>query len=64
MIVSLSDFFPGFIVLGIDYFFGDPIHLHKDEANFDRSAWSSKSKQQAKEAFPKWIKAVREIYGT
>jgi hypothetical protein len=34
-----------------------------DEAGFDRAAWSAKSKQQAKEVFPKWIKEVREIYG-
>jgi hypothetical protein len=55
---------PGFIVLGIDYFFGDPIQLHKDEEGFDRAAWIAKSRQQAKEAFPKWLKEVREIYGS
>jgi hypothetical protein len=56
-------FSPGFTVLGIDYFFGDPVHLHQDEEGFDRAAWSAKSKQQAKEAFPKWVEGVREIYG-
>jgi hypothetical protein len=54
---------PGFTVLGLDYFFGDPIHLHTNEEGFDRNAWITKSKQQANEAFPKWVKEVREIYG-
>lgn len=60
----LQDYYAshGFTVLGIDYFFGDPIHLHTEES-FDRTAWMAKSKQQAKEAFPKWIKEVRETYG-
>ena len=53
----------GFTVLGLDYFFGDPIHLHTNEEGFDRTAWMAKSRKQAKEAFPKWIKEVREIYG-
>jgi len=54
----------GFTVLGIDYFLGDPINLHLDEAGFDFAAWIAKSRQRAKEVFPKWIKEVREIYGT
>jgi len=60
----LQDYYAshGFTVLGIDYFFGDPIHLHTEES-FGRAAWMAKSKQQAKEAFPKWIKEVRETYG-
>jgi dienelactone hydrolase len=62
----LQDYYAshGFLVLGIDYFFGDPVHLHLDEAGFDFSAWVAKSKQRAKGAFPKWLKEVREIYGT
>jgi len=62
----LQDYYAshGFTVLGIDYFFGDPVHLHTDKPGFDRAAWLAKSKQQAKECFPKWIKGVREIYGT
>jgi len=63
MAFSLSYHFPGFIVLGVDYFFGDPVHLHTSEEGFDRNAWMSKSKQQAKEAVPKWTKAVKDIYG-
>jgi hypothetical protein len=53
----------GFTVLGIDYFFGDPVHLHMDEEGFDKAAWIAKSMHRAKEAFPKWLKEVREIYG-
>jgi len=61
----LQDYYAsyGFTVLGIDYFFGDPIHLHTDEVGFDKAAWIAKYRQQAKEAFPKWLKEVREIYG-
>ncbi|PPR06547.1 hypothetical protein CVT26_000725 [Gymnopilus dilepis] len=57
----LQDYFAshGFYVLGIDYFFGDPVHLHADEPGFDRAAWSAKSRKQAQEATPKWIKAAR-----
>jgi hypothetical protein len=56
-------FSPGFTVLGIDYFLGDPINLHLDEEGFHLATWISKSRQRAKEVFPKWIKEVREIYG-
>jgi len=61
----LQDYYAshGFTVLGLDYFFGDPIHLHTNEEGFDRTAWIAKSMQRAKEAFPKWIKEVRDIYG-
>jgi hypothetical protein len=55
---------PGYLVLGIDYFFGDPIHRHRDDPNFDREAWIVKSAAQAKEALPKWLSAVRETYGS
>ncbi|TFK23739.1 alpha/beta-hydrolase [Coprinopsis marcescibilis] len=60
----LQDYYAsqGFHVLGIDYFFGDPIHIHT-EPDFDRAAWFQKSRKQAEEAVPKWIKAVRAIYG-
>ena len=60
-------FFSGFTVLGIDYFFGDPISLYLDKDSikegFDFNAWIAKSRQRAKEAFPRWVKEVREIYG-
>jgi len=61
----LQDYFAsnGFYVVGIDYFFGDPIDLHNDEAGFDRNAWFAKSRKQATDATPRWIKAVRDIYG-
>ena len=53
---------PGFTVLGIDYFFGDPMHLHTEEG-FNRDAYLAMSLQRAKNAFPAWLKEVREIYG-
>ena len=65
-VISFRVFDPfslGFTVLGIDYFFGDAIYLHADEEGFDKAAWIAKYRQRAKEAFPKWLKEVREIYG-
>ncbi len=52
----------GFLVLGVDYFFGDPAHTHT-EPEFDRVAWMQKSKALAEKETPKWIKAVKEKYG-
>ncbi|TFK38809.1 Alpha/Beta hydrolase protein [Crucibulum laeve] len=62
----LQDYFAsnGYTVLGLDYFLGDPIHLHLEDADFDRNAWFAKVKAQAADVFPKWVKAVREQYGT
>lgn len=53
----------GFIVLGPDYFFGDPVQDHSGEAGFDQSAWAAKSKKQADECVPRWLEAVKEKYG-
>ena len=53
----------GFIVLGIDYFLGDPIYPHNDEPGFDKQAWIAKSMAQANEVFPNWIEEVRKTYG-
>jgi len=61
----IQDYFAGsgFVVLGIDYFFGDPLHLRLDEPNFDRQAWMAKAKEKAADAVPRWLKAVREKFG-
>ncbi|EAU86474.1 hypothetical protein CC1G_11782 [Coprinopsis cinerea okayama7 len=60
----LQDWFAenGYHVLGLDYFFGDPIQNHP-EPDFDMAAWVAKSRAQAAEALPKWNKAVREKFG-
>jgi len=62
----LQDYYAshGFVVLGIDYFLGDPVHVHNGEPNFDRQAWTDKSRKQASDVFPKWLEAVKKIYGT
>jgi dienelactone hydrolase len=62
----VQDYFAGqgFIVLGPDYFFGDPIQNHANEEGFDRPAWMAKSKKQADECVPKWLEAVKEKFGT
>lgn len=53
----------GFLVLGVDYFFGDPVYKHT-EPDFDRSAWMEKARTRAAQETPRWIQAVREKYGT
>ncbi|KAK0493465.1 Alpha/Beta hydrolase protein [Armillaria luteobubalina] len=60
----VQDYFAsqGFNVVGMDYFLGDPVYIHT-EPGFDRPAWMAKSKQQAKELMPGWLKAIREKYG-
>ncbi|PBK70277.1 alpha/beta-hydrolase [Armillaria solidipes] len=60
----LQDYFAsqGFIAVGVDYFLGDPVYIHK-EPDFDRQAWMVKSKQQAQELMPRWLEAIREKYG-
>ncbi|EGN93573.1 hypothetical protein SERLA73DRAFT_189276 [Serpula lacrymans var. lacrymans S7.3] len=60
----VQDYFAsfGFTVLGIDYFFGDSMLNHMDDAG--RPAWIAKAKQEAAECAPRWIEAVKETYGT
>jgi len=53
----------GFTVVGIDYFFGDPIHLHNEEPGWDRLAWRTKSVEQAEASLPKWVDGVKEMFG-
>lgn len=53
----------GFIAMGLDYFFGDPIQNHDNEEGFDRSAWFAKSRKQADDCLPNWIEAVKAKYG-
>ncbi|KAG5640483.1 hypothetical protein DXG03_008342 [Asterophora parasitica] len=52
----------GFLVLGIDYFFGDALYLHTEE-DFDRNAWIKNVREKAVSEFPKWLEGVRDIYG-
>ncbi|KAJ7460767.1 Alpha/Beta hydrolase protein [Mycena latifolia] len=60
----MQDYFAsqGFYVLGLDYFFGDPIHIHTDP-EFDRMKWLARVQKEANEAFPKWLEEVRKIHG-
>jgi len=61
----IQDYFAeqGFLVLGLDYFFGDPIYIHNDDTGFDRGAWMDKSKANARKHEPEWFKAIQERYG-
>jgi len=61
----LQDYFAenGYLVLGIDYFFGDAVYLHT-EPDFDRKAWIDKNIKAAKEVVPKWLHAIYEMHGS
>jgi len=61
----LQDYFAskGFFVVGLDYFNGDPVYIHADEAGFDRAAWMKKSQDYAEEKVPTWVTAVKEQFG-
>ncbi|KAJ7131061.1 dienelactone hydrolase [Mycena epipterygia] len=68
----LCDFFAsqGFLVLAIDYFRGDPVHLHRKDRNdttepgFDYEVWKAKHQAFAAVAVPKWIDEVKTQFGT
>ncbi|KAJ2925347.1 hypothetical protein H1R20_g11747, partial [Candolleomyces eurysporus] len=62
-ISRLTEFWAGFNVVGIDYFFGDPVQAHDGEPGFNMTAWFNKSRAQAERALPGWIEAVRTKYG-
>ena len=53
----------GFIVVGIDYFEGDPIYPHIEDPNFDRAAWLEGHQKGARELEPVWWEAIRARYG-
>ena len=52
---------PGFIVLGPDYFFGKP--MQDLPAGHDKATWADESLATARQTFPKWLDAVKEVYG-
>ncbi|KAH6901633.1 Alpha/Beta hydrolase protein [Coprinopsis sp. MPI-PUGE-AT-0042] len=54
----------GYHVLGIDYFFGDPIQNHDGEVGFNRTEWVNKSRQQATDSIPKWTEQVKKDVGS
>lgn len=58
----------GYTVLGIDYFQGDPIYLHRTalrtpKPGFDFEAWLAKYHKVALAHVPSWIDAVKQKYG-
>ncbi|KDQ51147.1 hypothetical protein JAAARDRAFT_41412 [Jaapia argillacea MUCL 33604] len=62
----IQDYFAslGFIVLGPDYFFGNPVHLARETPNFDQDGWMNAAKDKTTEILPSWLKAAKEKYGT
>ncbi|KAI8237964.1 hypothetical protein K4K57_002909 [Colletotrichum sp. SAR 10_99] len=60
----------GYLVLGLDYFRGDPVWKHRKDRNdtsnpgFDYEAWKRKHTAFADVAVPKWVDAVKQQYGT
>ncbi|KAI1337356.1 hypothetical protein F5Y15DRAFT_408169 [Xylariaceae sp. FL0016] len=59
----------GYLVVGLDYFRGDPVWKHRksrhDESNpdFDYEAWKKKHTTYADAKVPEWVEAVKEKYG-
>jgi dienelactone hydrolase len=60
----------GYLVLGLDYFRGDPVWKHRKsrddretEPDFDYEAWKKKHTTFANENVPKWVAAVKKEYG-
>ncbi|RBR25046.1 uncharacterized protein FIESC28_02170 [Fusarium coffeatum] len=59
----------GYLVLGLDYFRGDPVWKHRKDRHtqnpdFDYEAWKRKHTAFADEAVPKWVTAVKKAYST
>ncbi|KAF4851814.1 Hydrolase tropI [Colletotrichum siamense] len=60
----------GYLVLGLDYFRGDPVWKHRKDRNdtsnpeFDYEAWKAKHIAFADVAVPKWVDAVKQRHGT
>jgi len=60
----------GYLVLGLDYFRGDPVWKHRKDRNdkttdpdFDYEAWMKKHMAFADEAVPGWVKEAKARYG-
>lgn len=60
----------GYLVLGPDYFRGDPISKHKknfhdpnDNPNWDMGAWMTEKQSFADPFVPKWVEEVKKTYG-
>ncbi|KAF9886282.1 hypothetical protein FE257_011895 [Aspergillus nanangensis] len=59
----------GYLVLGLDYFRGDPVWKHRKDRHdlsnpdFDYEAWKQKHMSFANEAVPRWVEAVKVGYG-
>ncbi|KAI0066733.1 alpha/beta-hydrolase [Artomyces pyxidatus] len=54
----------GYLVVGIDYFEGDPIQANKDKPGFNLTAWVDGKRERANPLVPKWIEEVKAKYGT
>ncbi|KAG1742676.1 dienelactone hydrolase [Suillus paluster] len=54
----------GFTVLGLDYFFGEPMQDCMNKPDFDRAAWMEKAYSNAKTHTRPWVDAVVKKYGS
>lgn len=51
-------------MLSPDYFFGDPVYLHRGvEPDFDGATWVPNKRKLADPFVPPWIEAVKTKYG-
>lgn len=62
-ICSADHIDPGYLVLGVDYFLGDPVQNHDGEQGFDRPAWFAKARVNAADVLPGWVEGVKQKYG-
>lgn len=60
----------GYLVLGLDYFRGDPVWKHRKsrgdtttEPEFDYEAWKAKHMAYSDERVPVWVNEVKAKYG-
>lgn len=53
----------GYVVLGLDYFHGDDASFHSGKTRFEAMPWAIKKHEAAQKETPKWVEAVRQIYG-
>lgn len=60
----------GYLTVGIDYFFGDPVWLHRKDRHdkttdpdFDFEAWWRAKMAGAEKVVPDWVAAVKEQLG-
>ena len=58
----------GYLVVGLDYFNGDPVYLHRENGKWTDTTqtfdqWKDKYTAVAEEYIPRWIEAIKKQFG-